>query len=441
VGWWNKLWLFSAAAFEAGERVLYFDLDVLIMGSMDELAAYDGKFAILRDFYDPRIYNSSVMAWVAGPDVERIWAGYVSAGCPDIPGGDQKWITHCKPDAVMIQDAFPGIAVSYKAHCFPYPPKGSKIVVMHGEPRPHNCPTEWVQEVWKKDGIGNVDMELICNAADEERIANVRSAIARGLPELTHDKPNNGVVCIVGGGPSVAKNALELQARANSNQQIWALNGAHDWLISKGITPNAAWLVDARRENVRFFTKPVWGCDYYIASQCSPAVFDALSGYDVTLWHDIGCGPILPDGATLVGGGTTVLGKALVGAYACGFRYIHLFGVDSSFENDRHAYPQTLTSAETSTIDAWVNGERFKTAPWMAQQVTDFQDLAHELMAQGCEISVHGSGLLPYVVKLMAKGDPEHPFDTFEYPASGGNPAKPSGNRSRGQRSISEIWR
>src|SRR5574343_1175030 len=52
-GWWNKLYLFSPDAFESGERVLYFDLDTAIVSKLDDIAAYKGDFAILRDFYRP----------------------------------------------------------------------------------------------------------------------------------------------------------------------------------------------------------------------------------------------------------------------------------------------------------------------------------------------------------------------------------------------------
>src|SRR4029077_4234365 len=60
-GWWSKLALFRKGLFPDGDRVLFFDLDTLIVGAIDRLAAYNGDFAILQDFYRPLGLQSSVM--------------------------------------------------------------------------------------------------------------------------------------------------------------------------------------------------------------------------------------------------------------------------------------------------------------------------------------------------------------------------------------------
>jgi hypothetical protein len=44
-GWWNKLSLFRDDLFPEGDRILYFDLDTLITGRLDEIVKYDGEFA------------------------------------------------------------------------------------------------------------------------------------------------------------------------------------------------------------------------------------------------------------------------------------------------------------------------------------------------------------------------------------------------------------
>ena len=106
-GWWSKLALFRNNLFPAGDRVLFFDLDTVITGRLDEIAAYDGSFAILRDFYRPDGLQSAVMAWRAG-DASEIWASYVEAGCPiDDDGGDQAWIEHVHPARRAPAGRFP----------------------------------------------------------------------------------------------------------------------------------------------------------------------------------------------------------------------------------------------------------------------------------------------------------------------------------------------
>src|SRR5262245_60699120 len=135
-GWWAKLALFRWSVFEEGDHVVYFDLDTVITGSLKALAEYSGPFAILRDFYRPLGLQSAVMAWEAG--TVAIWQDWVRAGMPRLPGGDQEWVEQCVPDAVRLQDKFPGDFVSYKGHCqgrngFP---RGAKVVCFHGEPKP-----------------------------------------------------------------------------------------------------------------------------------------------------------------------------------------------------------------------------------------------------------------------------------------------------------------
>ena len=48
-GFYNKISLFRPGMFPDGERVCFFDLDTVITGSLDDIAAYTGPFAILRD--------------------------------------------------------------------------------------------------------------------------------------------------------------------------------------------------------------------------------------------------------------------------------------------------------------------------------------------------------------------------------------------------------
>ncbi len=146
-GWYNKLLLFHPSAFDAGERVLYFDLDTIIVRTIDKLAGYDGPFAALRDVYHPEEIGSGVMAWEAGR-CDHIFAAWKDAGCPTHPRGDQGVIAE-HVEAVRLQDIFPNMLVSQKVECWGgrIPPDAS-VVFFHGEPKPDNCPHAWVHEAW-----------------------------------------------------------------------------------------------------------------------------------------------------------------------------------------------------------------------------------------------------------------------------------------------------
>jgi hypothetical protein len=426
-GWWGKLSLHKDGVFPKGSRVLYLDLACVITGRLDELAAYQGPFAILRDFYRPNGLQSAVMAWEAGTSTD-IWDGYLKGGC-DLEfelhdtWGDQAFIESVRLDAaVRLQDEFPGLFASYKVdRLYKNPPATASVVVFHGKPKPEEISIGWVPEVWKVGGMTRADLDTVCNTANEQLLANIRSSTARDLTWFDTAPEHDGHVCIVGGGPSVADKLEELEWRQSLGQKIWALNGAAHYLYTQGIIPDALVIADAREENKAFLPGaflPDFTTRLYLASQCHPALFDKaeLLDLDVTLWHvnSEGVAELLADvddkPVHLIGGGSTVGLNAIVLGFAEGYRKFHLYGFDSSFEENHHAYRQTGNDGDV-VIDALFDGRVFKTTAWMAQQVNEFQDLIPGLIADGCVVTVSGNGLLPTVARYLAENMPVAPAE------------------------------
>jgi hypothetical protein len=146
-GWWCKLYLF-AASLRPGTKIIFLDLDTIIAGSLDEIAGYEGQFAILRDFYRPDGYGSGVMLWRQGFG-RHIWDQWNAAGRPKVDGGDQAWIEKTQPTADRLQDLFPGQLVSFKEHCREGIPAGANVVCFHGRPKPHEQPAAWIENYWR----------------------------------------------------------------------------------------------------------------------------------------------------------------------------------------------------------------------------------------------------------------------------------------------------
>jgi hypothetical protein len=87
-GWWNKLELFRPGLFSG--RVLFFDLDTVLVGSIDGLAQRKGIIH-LRDWgWTKNDYGSGVMCWDAGEHAE-VWER--RAGAAERFRGDQDWLT------------------------------------------------------------------------------------------------------------------------------------------------------------------------------------------------------------------------------------------------------------------------------------------------------------------------------------------------------------
>lgn len=97
-GWWSKVNLFDDALGLTG-RVLYLDLDTLIVGALDAIVDYPAPFALVP--HEGRFegingravvkrFNSSVMVWDGGT-LGRLFADWT----PDVTArlhGDQDWI-------------------------------------------------------------------------------------------------------------------------------------------------------------------------------------------------------------------------------------------------------------------------------------------------------------------------------------------------------------
>lgn len=151
-GWWNKLALFKSGTFPAGARVLYFDLDTVLVGSLDDMAGYSGRFAAM-DNPEMAGLASGVMAWEAGR-LNHVWDRWEYNWRPAPPRGDQQWIDFIEPQGDRLQQLYPGQLVSYKIHVKPFgiPPDGASVVYFHGRPRPHQIIHEpWMREAWRVD--------------------------------------------------------------------------------------------------------------------------------------------------------------------------------------------------------------------------------------------------------------------------------------------------
>ena len=129
-GYWAKISLFEPSRFTG--RVLYLDLDVTVIGSLDDLADYPYPFAAIRDYQYPLRINSSVMAWDAGV-ADHVFTEFSPDVMERLPG-DQEWVHEKVPVTTFPKHWCP----SYKAHVLPVGqvPKDARVIVYHGAPKP-----------------------------------------------------------------------------------------------------------------------------------------------------------------------------------------------------------------------------------------------------------------------------------------------------------------
>lgn len=401
---WNlrKMWAYSPDAGLAG-RVLLLDLDTLVTGSLSDIADYGGPFCDVEDFYEgQRLHGGAVVSFEAGSQIAaRLWTPVVNQyeAINAAVNGSERYYYRMIMDQAgdRWQDILPGQVVSSKVHCADGIPDNARLVCFHGVPRPHDV--DWDPTVRGIEFVNNQ------NPVSEEQIcANIEAALARGLPEIGWQRPaiEDARVAIVGGAPSLKRTWPELVTFPGS---VMALNNAHRFLVDQGVTPDYVALVDPRPDCARFVEDADPRITFLIASQCDPAVFDALAGHKAYVWHaslSLDYDQMLK-GRLTIGGGYTIGTRAWMLATVMGAKHFHFYGMDSSYEGDsHHAYPQDLRDSKLETrITAHYYGERFETAGWMHQQVEVFKlilDRHKQQFETEFTIDVHGGGLLGTIV-------------------------------------------
>lgn len=144
-GWWSKIELFRPGLFT--ERVLYLDLDTLVLGDMSELASYGGAFGGLRDFIYPARLQTAVMAWEPSALTDVVYERFRPSVPSRVMWSDQPWIDHCIPDADRLQDHAGGI-YSLRLQALAQRPDDAVLVCGHGEPRMNDRAAGWAHTVW-----------------------------------------------------------------------------------------------------------------------------------------------------------------------------------------------------------------------------------------------------------------------------------------------------
>ena len=189
---------------------------------------------------------------------------------------------------------------------------------------------------------------------------------------------HKGNVILVSGGPYLNINKLKQHIKNNPNSKIVCVKHSYPTLINNGILPWACIVLDPRpitgvsthgivREEL--FKKIEKKTKFFVASMTDPSVTKYLiaKGAEIHGWHayteslrdpneqkkaiknnsvtlnpDIG----IPQGSTLITGGTCAAMRALGIFHTMGFRHFDLFGFDSSMEEPTKEQMKETTGAE-----------------------------------------------------------------------------------------------
>lgn len=163
-GWWAKIDIFRLSP-----PVLYFDLDTIITGSLNEfeILAEDNVHDIFM-LRGPRMKKPASGIMLINSDMRFVYDDFME----DFPSstyveiervlhlsigdttyrGDQDYITRKVKERISIhyiQDYVTGVYY-YKHHCKDGLPEDATVVAFHGIPRPPDVGVPWVKDYWRK---------------------------------------------------------------------------------------------------------------------------------------------------------------------------------------------------------------------------------------------------------------------------------------------------
>jgi hypothetical protein len=153
-GWWAKRHLFTPHATLAG-RVLYLDLDTLVVGPLGPILDFPAPFALVPDGapgWKPKNdhravvkrFNSSCMVWNAG-EMDHLFADWTPDDAARL-WGDQDLIgERCPEAATLPAEWFPRLSDALDG-----PPAGARVILSK---KPKNAEASrkypWFRAVWK----------------------------------------------------------------------------------------------------------------------------------------------------------------------------------------------------------------------------------------------------------------------------------------------------
>lgn len=156
-GWWSKIELFNPELWNGnGSKVLYMDLDTVVVGRLEPLFWAMNQFTMLHGFQYPHKWASGLMGWVGAPPSApyfkfsrrgRVHSNKIMER--NKSGGDQAFIkaSLIREEPVFWQDLLPDQILSYKVDVRRDKKdlNGARVICFHGNPRPWEIREEWIK--------------------------------------------------------------------------------------------------------------------------------------------------------------------------------------------------------------------------------------------------------------------------------------------------------
>lgn len=163
---YRRLKLFDPATqldmgIEKGDRIMWIDLDAVIVGSLQAVATRPERFVgwAVRGTRHLRVFNGSMLMFSQG-DFKEIWHDFHAETSPAIAnkngyfGSDQSWLSYKLSKRHDCAGwGYPAV-LSYPRECKrrPTPPRNASVIFFHGREKPWHDDVQkgaqWIRKFW-----------------------------------------------------------------------------------------------------------------------------------------------------------------------------------------------------------------------------------------------------------------------------------------------------
>lgn len=244
-----------------------------------------------------------------------------------------------------------------------------------------------------------IPIQLVGCLSDDDMLHNLDENLKIDVPWLYESNQHDSVAIICGAAPSLNDSLDTIKLLQSENGIVFGCNSAAQVLSNNGISVDYQNIIEPHEIILSKFCKEAG--THLIGSIAPPEIFRMAQ--NPILWH-----PLLDfvqkrlvDSTrkfSYIGGGVSIGIYSLCIAYTMGFREIHVFGMDSSFDNEAFYANGDGLGIGYLLVDVEHNGKTYKTTYDMKQQVVAFIQFEKILNEAGCKVFVHGRGLLHDIV-------------------------------------------
>lgn len=247
------------------------------------------------------------------------------------------------------------------------------------------------------EGLGTVKFDTWVPVGIDRIAANVAHALSLALPEA--DRAPIKTLNVIANGPSASLFDVE------SDGDTLALNGSLALFTALGKAPTYWAGCDAQDFLADFLKVAPLETRYFVASRCDPAVFRALQGRDVELWHVAEDGVETP--SRRVPRSCTITLCALTLMRRLGYRHFEIYGWDGSYDGlIHHASDAPLEEHPDDTIHMkfakqgedgeLTEGREFLTTRRWAVEA---QEAVVQLQFADYTYTIHGPGMIGETIR------------------------------------------